>query len=145
MNLRAVLLVCGLASLVSCNEANKSEGREVSEINMVDEPTLLTLRRAASPSEALRLLPLAIGDKVRILPSTITDESGASGMIGEVIGVTDSGSGATVQIEELGLKIGLSRNLLDLVDLPVGTDISMGDNAWINNQDGEWIEVESDR
>ena len=156
--LRVVFLVCGLASLVSCSEPNKSEGREASEINMVDESPLHTLTRASSPSEALRRLPVSIGDKVRIVSSPITDEQQISGMIGVVTqgtlppdtripdaGVTIPARGVIVHIDEIDRDVGLSTNLLELADLPVGAVISMGDRDWVLNHDGEWLETENDR
>lgn len=155
---RVVFLVCSLASLVSCSEPNNSEGREVSGINMVDESPQHTLRRASSPSEALRLLPVSVGDKVRIVSSPITDEEQISGMIGVVTRVsfppdtrsrdaevTIPASTATVHIEELGRSFGLSTNLLELADLPLGEVISMDDRDWVLNEDGEWVAIETDR
>jgi len=145
MTLRIVLSVCLLLTLVSCGAPSKDEAQEAIDANLVDEPLLLSLSRASSPSEALRLLPVSIGDKVRIVPSPISDELGISGMTGEVIWTSNSATGAIVYFKELEQEFGLSSNQLELTDLPPGTDISMGDRKWVSNQDGEWIEIESGR
>ncbi len=158
MIVRVVFLVCCLASLVSCNESNQSEERDTNEINNVDESPLQTLTRATSPTEALLHLPISIGDKVRIVSSPIADAEQISGMVGVVTrvsfppdtnsaeaGVTIAASGATVHIEELGQDFGLSTNLLELTDLPIGAVVSMGDREWVLSQSGEWLETANDR
>ncbi len=144
MYIRVALSVCLLLPFISCSDSVDDEDRETSRSDVLDESPPRVLTRASSPSEALRLLPVSIGDRVRIVPSEITDDLHISGKTGEVIRVADSASGATVYIKELEQKFGLSSNLLELTDLPAGTDISMGDRKWVSNQNGEWVEVESD-
>ena len=145
MRLRVALLACFSVSVVSCDEPSMDGEPGASQINAVNESQLGALSRVSSPTEALRLLPVSIGDQVRIVPSQITDELKISGMVGVVIETSNSGSGATVFVNELDRKFGLTSNLLELVELPTGTIISMGDKKWVSNQDNEWEEISSDR
>lgn len=151
MNIRVACLACMVAPLISCGTHSNDDGREASDDVATNEADLTSLNRSSSLAEALRLLPVKVGDKVRVVPTEVADELGISGLTGEVIDVSPSASGntdhagATVFFEGLGQEFGMSSSMLELVDLPVGTDISMGDRTWVRTENGEWEEISNDR
>jgi len=151
VSLRIALLACLVIAIGSCGTRDKDDEREAGDEIVADESDLTTLSRASSLNDALRLLPVAVGDKVRVLPSAAADHLGVAGMIGVVTEVSASASGKTdhavaeVRFEELEQYFSMSANMLELVEPPVGIDISMGDRTWVRTENDEWTEIANDR
>ncbi len=141
---RAAFPAVFLLSLTSCSEPNTGGERHANPDDFVDESPKLVLSPAVSPNEALRHLPVSVGDRVRIVTSPVGDELQISGMTAEVIEVRDSGSTAAIAVDGQDWKITISSSLLEPIDPPAGLEISMGDRTWVSNQDGEWVEVGPD-
>ena len=83
MSWRLVLIAWPATLLIACESPAL-----VDEDEVASTPEMPALARASSPSEALRRVPVSIGDSVRVVPDAITEEWGVAGLTGEVIGTT---------------------------------------------------------
>ena len=145
---RVLPIACFSIILFSCTEP--SEELDVSDLS---DPA-----GTSALSDALRELPVAFGDNVRIVSAAATVELGIAGLTGNVYGVTtpsitgvevvggsQSDTAVNVFIEEIEKDYWLSPDLVELIDHAPGTTFSIGSREWVRTEDGEWEEIDNDR
>lgn len=93
-----------------------------------------------------------LGDHVRIVATSLTEELGLSGQVGTCYGFTTPSITGVLVLgdtpEDVALSVSFDRadstwfapDLVELVDHGAGTVATLGDKTFVRNAEGEWIE-----
>lgn len=145
---RRLFLMALLMGQIQTLAHGDRDGRTLLQSNNPHRPAWSTV----SPDEVLGLLPVSVGDKVRVLRTHETALSGSGGLTGTVesmsvenrTGPAGESGEATIVIQTSGRDVQVYSDQVELIALRPGTRLELDGRTWISTEDGSWQEECSD-